>query len=84
MRYPRPAAPLQRRFLRAAAGRPALLGVKSWAQFFLKWMLGHPAVTCVIPATSKAGHLADNLAAGVGELPDEALRQRMAAHFRSA
>lgn len=74
---------------RAVRGRAvpdwvAPLGVKSWAQYFLKWILGHPAVTCVIPATSKVEHLADNLAAGVGELPDEALRQRMATHFRSA
>jgi aryl-alcohol dehydrogenase-like predicted oxidoreductase len=49
----------------------------SWAQFFLKWVLGHPAVTCPIPATSKPEHLADNMAAGVGRLPDEALRKRM-------
>jgi aryl-alcohol dehydrogenase-like predicted oxidoreductase len=49
----------------------------SWAQFFLKWVLGHPAVTCPIPATSKSSHVADNLAAGVGRLPDEAMRKRM-------
>ncbi len=53
----------------------------SWAQFFLKWVLGHPAVTCPIPATSKAEHAADNLAAGVGRLPDEALRKRMLAEL---
>jgi len=50
----------------------------SWAQFFLKWILGHPAVTCPIPATSKPHHLVDNMAAGLGRLPDEALRKRMA------
>ena len=49
----------------------------SWAQFFLKWVLGHPAVTCPIPATSKPEHLADNMAAGVGRLPDENMRRRM-------
>jgi aryl-alcohol dehydrogenase-like predicted oxidoreductase len=53
----------------------------SWAQFFLKWILGHPAVTCVIPATRNPKHLADNMAAGLGRLPDEALRRRMAEHF---
>jgi aryl-alcohol dehydrogenase-like predicted oxidoreductase len=51
----------------------------SWAQFFLKFLLGHPAVSCPIPATSKPKHLADNVAAGTGRLPDEATRQKMAA-----
>jgi diketogulonate reductase-like aldo/keto reductase len=49
----------------------------SWAQFFLKYLIGHPAVTCVIPATSKPEHMKDNLAAGFGRLPDEAQRRRM-------
>lgn len=49
----------------------------SWAQFFLKYILAHPAVTCVIPATSKPKHLLDNMAAGTGRLPDEAARRRM-------
>ena len=49
----------------------------SWAQFFLKWIVAHPAVTCAIPATSKLAHLADNMAAGIGRLPDEKTRQRM-------
>jgi aryl-alcohol dehydrogenase-like predicted oxidoreductase len=49
----------------------------SWAQVFLKFILGHPAVTCPIPATSSPEHLADNVLAGRGRLPDEALRQRM-------
>jgi len=53
----------------------------SWAQFFLKWVLGHPAVTCPIPATSKPQHMADNMLAGVGRLPDEALRKRMLAEL---
>ena len=52
---------------------------KSWAQFFLKYILGHPAVTCVIPATAKPQHMADNMMAGVGTLPDESARRKMAA-----
>ena len=51
----------------------------SWAQFFLKWILAHPAVTCVIPATSRPEHLVDNMKAGVGALPDAATREKMAA-----
>jgi len=61
----------------------AELGIASWAQYFLKWILGHPAVTCVIPGTGNPKHMADNLAAGGGALPDEAMRQRMAKHFDS-
>jgi diketogulonate reductase-like aldo/keto reductase len=51
---------------------------KSWAQFLLKWILGNAAVTCAIPATSNVRHLEDNMAAGLGRLPDEKMRQRMA------
>jgi diketogulonate reductase-like aldo/keto reductase len=51
----------------------------SWAQIFLKWILAHPAVTCVIPATSRPQHLADNMGAGTGALPDAVTRDRMAA-----
>jgi diketogulonate reductase-like aldo/keto reductase len=61
----------------------AEIGVASWAQYFLKWIVGHPAVTCVIPGTGRAEHVADNVAAGFGALPDEKMRQRMAAHFDS-
>lgn len=50
----------------------------SWGQFFLKYILGHPAVTCVIPGTAKPDHARDNVAAGIGRLPDDALRKRMA------
>ncbi|MDP1654305.1 MAG: aldo/keto reductase [Rhodocyclaceae bacterium] len=50
----------------------------TWAQFFLKFILGHPAVTCAIPATSKPKHLLDNMQAGLGRLPDAATRERMA------
>jgi diketogulonate reductase-like aldo/keto reductase len=49
----------------------------SWAQFFLKYILAHPAVTCVIPATSQPKHLEDNMQAGYGRLPDVAQRRRM-------
>ncbi len=49
----------------------------SWAQFFLKYLLGHPAVTCVIPGTRRVAHLTDNLQAGNGRLPDDATRRRM-------
>jgi len=49
----------------------------SWGQFFLKFILSHPAVTCVIPGTSKPRHMADNLGAGRGRLPDRKTRARM-------
>ena len=49
----------------------------SWAQFFLKYLLSHPAVTCVIPGTRRVAHLNDNVQAGIGRLPDAALRRRM-------
>lgn len=51
--------------------------IHTWAQFFLKYVVSHPAVTCAIPGTTKASHLADNLAAGRGRLPDAAMRKRM-------
>jgi len=57
----------------------AELGCTSWRQLFLKYVIAHPAVTCVIPATAKVAHLEDNLAAGTGALPDEATRRRMIA-----
>lgn len=50
---------------------------RSWAQFFLKWIIAHPAVTCVIPATNKPEHLEDNLQAGTGRIPDAKMRTRM-------
>jgi diketogulonate reductase-like aldo/keto reductase len=51
---------------------------RSWAQFFLKWIVANPAVTCAIPATDKPGHLEDNMQGGIGRLPDAKLRRRMA------
>jgi diketogulonate reductase-like aldo/keto reductase len=50
---------------------------QSWGQFFLKYILSNAAVTCVIPGTSKPHHMADNLAAGYGKLPDDKQRQKM-------
>ncbi|KMO40151.1 aldo/keto reductase [Methylobacterium variabile] len=70
--------------LRRLAGKPlpdyaADLGCASWAEILLKFVVGHPAVTCAIPGTADPGHMATNLRAGTGPLPDEALRRRMAA-----
>jgi len=55
----------------------------SWGQYFLKYELSHPAVTCVIPATARPKHMADNLAAGKGRLPDAKLRTEMVKYFES-
>lgn len=60
------------------------IGCTSWAQFFLKWIVSHPAVTCAIPATSKVHHMRDNMQAGFGTLPDGTLRQRMLKDFLAA
>jgi diketogulonate reductase-like aldo/keto reductase len=49
----------------------------SWAQFLLKWIVAHPAVTCAIPATSNVRHLEDNMQAGLGRLPEQKQRRRM-------
>jgi len=57
------------------------LGISSWAQYFLKWIVAHPAVTCVIPATGKPAHMRDNAGAGLGPMPDEAGRRRMAKYY---
>jgi diketogulonate reductase-like aldo/keto reductase len=57
---------------------------RSWAQFLLKWIVGHTAVTCAIPATNNPAHLEDNMGAGVGRLPDEKMRRRMAEFVATA
>lgn len=54
------------------------LGATSWAELFLKFVISHPAVTCAIPATSKVDHLRQNMSAGKGPMPDEAMRKRIA------
>lgn len=53
----------------------------SWAQVALKFIVSHPAVTCAIPATSQVAHVRENLAAAKGRMPDDAMRQRIAAHI---
>ena len=55
----------------------------NWAQFLLKFIVSHPAVTCAIPATSSVAHLRENMGAIRGRMPDEALRKRMADHVRA-
>ena len=75
------------RLFRAVAGKElpdfAREIANSWGQFFLKFIVSHPAVTCAIPATSKPHHMADNLGAGFGKMPDASMRQRMADYFSS-
>ena len=68
---------------RDLAGQPlpdwaAEIGAASWAQFILKFILAHPAVTVAIPATTRVDHVRENIAAAIGPLPDEAMRRRMA------
>lgn len=57
--------------------------INSWGQFFLKYILSHPAVTCVIPGTSDPEHLVDNMGAGYGRMPDDAVRKEMVRYFES-
>lgn len=59
------------------------IDVNSWGQFFLKFIVSHPAVTCAIPATSKVKHLLDNMLAQVGQLPDAKMRKNMIHHFQN-
>jgi aryl-alcohol dehydrogenase-like predicted oxidoreductase len=61
----------------------AEFGAKTWAQFFLKFILGHPAVTAVIPGTDKPEYMLDNLQAGRGPFPDAAMRKRMIQYWDS-
>jgi aryl-alcohol dehydrogenase-like predicted oxidoreductase len=77
------AIPLGRnRLFQAVRGKPlpewaAEFDAKSWAQFFLKYLIGNPAVTAVIPGTANAGHMADDVGAAHGRLPDATQRRRM-------
>ena len=57
--------------------------INNWAQFFLKFILSHSAVTCTIPGTSNAGHLAENVGAANNNHPDGKAREKMAMHFKS-
>ena len=56
-------------------------GCTTWSQFFLKFVVSHPAVTCAIPATSQVAHMSENMGAAVGQLPDAPMRARMAAYY---
>jgi diketogulonate reductase-like aldo/keto reductase len=58
----------------------AEIGCDGWAQFALKFIVSHPAVTCAIPATSSVAHVRQNMGAALGRMPDAAMRRRMAAH----
>lgn len=69
------------------AGRPlpdfaAEIGVETWPQYLLKWVIAHPAVTIAIPATSRVDHMRENMTAMDGPMPDAAMRARMAAYLR--
>jgi aryl-alcohol dehydrogenase-like predicted oxidoreductase len=73
---------------RKAGNRPlpdfaAEFGARTWAQFFLKFILAHPAVTAVIPGTDKPEYMLDNLDAGRGALPDAAMRRRIVQYWDS-
>lgn len=59
------------------------IDVRNWAQFFLKFIVSHPAVTCAIPATTRVDHMVENMGAGYGQLPDAAMRRRMVQVFQS-
>jgi len=53
------------------------IDVATWGQYFLKYVISHPAVTCAIPGSTKVSHLVDNQGAGRGRLPDAAMRRKM-------
>ncbi len=76
------------RFFKATAGKPLPdiareIDATSWAQFGLKWLLGNPTVTAVIPGTDRPEFMTDNLKAGMGKLPDQDMRKRMVQIFDS-
>ncbi len=58
-------------------------GVKNWAEYFLKFIISHPAITCAIPATSQIQHMKENMGAAYGYLPDANVRAKMAAYVQS-
>jgi len=58
-------------------------GAANWAQFLLKWIVSHPAMTVAIPATTKVEHMKENMSAAYGELPDARMRQRMLDYLES-
>ncbi len=76
------------RLFKLVEGRPLPdfakeLGIANWAQYFLKWVISHPAITCAIPATSNPEHQAQNIGALKGPLPDAAMRKRMLQHMET-
>jgi diketogulonate reductase-like aldo/keto reductase len=74
---------LQRLEGRPLPGWAGEIDCTSWAQFLLKFIISHPAVTCVIPATSRVDHMRENMGALRGRLPDPAMRARMVRHVES-
>ncbi|MDH5600669.1 MAG: aldo/keto reductase [Gammaproteobacteria bacterium] len=68
---------------KALPGWASEIDVTSWGQFFLKFIVSHPAVTCAIPATTRVKHLLDNMAAQFGHLPDSQMRNEMIRYFKS-
>lgn len=77
----------QAALFRAAQGRQlpswaAELGVSSWGQYFLKYVISHPAVTCAIPGSTRVSHMEDNQQAGRGVLPDASMREQMERYWR--
>jgi diketogulonate reductase-like aldo/keto reductase len=78
---------LDGRLFRAVANTPlpdfaAEIRCSSWAQLIIKYSIAHPAVTCIIPATSNPIHMAENALAGMGELPDSNMRKRISEYFK--
>jgi diketogulonate reductase-like aldo/keto reductase len=78
----------QRALIRQVEDHPlpawaAEIDCASWAQFLLKFIISHPAVTCVIPATTRVDHVMENMGAAQGRMPDAAMRRRMADHVES-
>ena len=67
---------------KALPGWASEIDVTSWGQYFLKFVVSHPAVTCAIPATTKVKHLLDNMAAQTGRLPDTKMRNKMIRYFK--
>lgn len=59
------------------------IGAQNWAQFFLKWVISHPAITCAIPATTNPDHQSENIGALRGPLPDKEMRARMVKHMET-
>lgn len=61
----------------------AEVGIQSWGQYFLKYVVSHPAVTCAIPATTKVRHMVDNMGAQTGKLPGQKMREEMVRYFQA-